>query len=83
MIKYIILSFPMSPASDACFQRSTRSCSTLVLSLVDNSPRKPYQVILSYHVIYGVTGGKLRYDAIAMLLAHRISLFVFCPGTFT
>ncbi len=29
----------------------------------------------------GVAGGKLRYDAIAMLLARRISLFVFCSGT--
>ncbi len=29
----------------------------------------------------GVAGGKLRYDAIAMFLARKISLFVFCPGT--
>ena len=32
--------------------------------------------------LLGVTGGKLRYDAIAMLSARRISLFVFCAGTF-
>jgi len=29
----------------------------------------------------GVAGGKLRYDAIAMFLTRKISLFVFCPGT--
>ncbi len=32
--------------------------------------------------MHGVTGGKLRYDAIAVLLARKISLFIFCSGTF-
>ncbi len=34
-----------------------------------------------YSPLQGVAGGKLRYDAIAMFLARKISLSVFCPGT--